>query len=89
MKMITAILIGAGDRGANAYASYAINNPGTIKFVAVADKNEEKRKKIIESQKMVQCPQCGVHFVEVDGVWFNGLMYCSQACADKAKESKS
>ena len=52
-------------------------------------KNEEKRKKIIESQKMVQCPQCGVHFVEVDGVWFNGLMYCSQACADKAKESKS
>lgn len=51
-------------------------------------KNEEKRKKIIESQKMVQCPQCGVHFVEVDGVWFNGLMYCSQACADKAKESK-
>lgn len=52
-------------------------------------KNEEKRKKIIESQKMVQCPQCGVHFVEVDGVWFNGLMYCSQACADKAKASKS
>lgn len=52
-------------------------------------KNEEKRKKIIESQKMVQCPQCGVHFVEVDGVWFDGLMYCSQACADKAKESKS
>lgn len=52
-------------------------------------KNEEKRKKIIESQKMVQCPQCCVHFVEVDGVWFNGLMYCSQACADKAKESKS
>ena len=52
-------------------------------------KNEEKRKKIIESQKMVQCPQCGVHFVEVDGGWFNGLMYCSQACADKAKESKS
>ena len=52
-------------------------------------KNEEKRKKIIESQKMVQCPQCGVHFVEVDGVWFNGLMYCSQACADKAKESNT
>lgn len=52
-------------------------------------KNEEKRKKIIESQKMVQCPHCGVHFVEVDGVWFNGLKYCSQACADKAKESKS
>ncbi len=44
MKKITAILIGAGDRGANAYASYAINNPGTIEFVAVAEKNDQKRK---------------------------------------------
>ena len=44
MKKVTAILIGAGDRGANAYASYAINNPGTIEFVAVVEKNEEKRK---------------------------------------------
>lgn len=43
MKKITAILIGAGDRGANAYASYALNNPGTIEFVAVAEKNKEKR----------------------------------------------
>ena len=44
MKVVTAVLIGAGDRGANAYASYAINNPGTIKFVAVAEKNDEKRR---------------------------------------------
>lgn len=44
MKKVTAVLIGAGDRGANAYASYAINNPGTIQFVAVAEKNDEKRK---------------------------------------------
>jgi predicted dehydrogenase len=43
MKKVTAILIGAGDRGANAYASYALNNPGTIEFVAVAEKNREKR----------------------------------------------
>jgi len=44
MKKVTAILIGAGDRGANAYASYALNNPGTIEFVAVAEKDEKKRK---------------------------------------------
>ena len=44
MKKVTAVLIGAGDRGANAYASYAINNPGTIQFVAVAEKNDEKSK---------------------------------------------
>lgn len=43
MKVVTAVLVGAGDRGANAYASYAINNPGTIKFVAVAENNETRR----------------------------------------------
>jgi len=44
MKKITAILIGAGDRGASAYASYAINNPGTIEFVAVCELNDERRR---------------------------------------------
>lgn len=44
MKQVTAILIGAGDRGANAYASYALNNPGTIKFVGVVNRTEEKRR---------------------------------------------
>lgn len=49
MKKITAILIGAGDRGANAYASYELNNPGTIEFVAVAEKNPEKRRHFQET----------------------------------------
>lgn len=44
MKKVTAILIGAGDRGANAYASYALNNPGTIEFVAVVEKDGERRR---------------------------------------------
>ena len=44
MKPITASLIGAGDRGTNAFGPYAVNNPGTIKFVAVVDIDEEKRK---------------------------------------------
>jgi len=43
MKKITAILIGAGDRGLNAYAQYSINNPGVIEFIAVAEKNKERR----------------------------------------------
>ena len=42
MKVVTAVLVGAGDRG-NAYANFAINNPGTIKFVAVAERNDERR----------------------------------------------
>jgi len=44
MKLVTASMIGAGDRGTNAYGPYAINNPGTIQFIAVVEINEEKRK---------------------------------------------
>lgn len=44
MKKVTAVLVGAGDRGASAYASYALNNPGTIEFVAVAERDEGRRK---------------------------------------------
>jgi predicted dehydrogenase len=43
MEKVKAILIGAGDRG-NSYANYAINNPGTIEFVAVVNRSESKRK---------------------------------------------
>ena len=50
-------------------------------------KREESERKVPESKKMVQCPVCGVHFVEVDGVWVNVTMYCSHECADKAKGS--
>lgn len=43
MKQVTAILIGAGNRGAEAYASYAIQYPNELKFVGVADPREERR----------------------------------------------
>ncbi|QUW21526.1 Gfo/Idh/MocA family oxidoreductase [Sporosarcina sp. Marseille-Q4063] len=43
MKKTKAILIGAGDRGAKAYAPYAINYPHELEFVAVAELNPEKR----------------------------------------------
>jgi predicted dehydrogenase len=45
VMMIEAALIGAGGRGMNAYASYALKNPHEIKFVAVAEANEERRRK--------------------------------------------
>ena len=35
--MITAALIGAGSRGMYAYASYALEHPTEITFVAVAE----------------------------------------------------
>lgn len=42
-KQITAILLGAGNRGAEAYASYALQNPVELKFVAVAEPRKERR----------------------------------------------
>ena len=42
---IQAILIGAGQRGAEAYGPYALQHPAEIQFVAVAEPDPERRKK--------------------------------------------
>ncbi|REE87421.1 oxidoreductase family protein [Paenibacillus taihuensis] len=49
MKPITAALIGAGQRGAGAYAPYAWNHPEEIRFVAVADGDQERRERFAET----------------------------------------
>jgi predicted dehydrogenase len=41
--MIKAALIGAGSRGMFAYASYALSRADEVKFIAVAEPDEEKR----------------------------------------------
>lgn len=43
MKKITAVLIGAGNRGMGAYSPYAIAYPNEIQFVAVAEPIKERR----------------------------------------------
>ncbi|GIV66330.1 MAG: oxidoreductase [Bellilinea sp.] len=45
MKPVRAILIGAGQRGAEAYAPYALKHPNELKFIAVAEPDEERRRK--------------------------------------------
>ena len=42
-KPIRAILIGAGQRGAEAYGPYALEHPDQIQFVAVAEPDPERR----------------------------------------------
>ncbi len=42
MKKITAVLIGAGQRGANAYAEYALRYPQELQIVAVAEPDADK-----------------------------------------------
>lgn len=43
MVQLTAVLIGAGDRGAHSYAPYAIDYPHELKFIAVAEANPARR----------------------------------------------
>lgn len=43
MKQVTAILIGAGQRGAQVYASYALAHPNELRFVGVAEPDKKKR----------------------------------------------
>ena len=45
MKQVTAILIGAGQRGADVYASYALQFPSELKIVGVAEPNAERRER--------------------------------------------
>jgi predicted dehydrogenase len=42
---IHAILIGAGQRGADAYGPYALQHPDEIRFVAVAERDHQRRKR--------------------------------------------
>ncbi len=48
MKPCTAIIIGAGQRGASVYASYALNFPNELKIAAVAEPREDRRIAIAE-----------------------------------------
>ncbi|NOU74957.1 gfo/Idh/MocA family oxidoreductase [Paenibacillus sp. LMG 31458] len=49
MTKITAALIGAGQRGADAYATYALDHPDEVKFVAVAEMNPVRRERFKQS----------------------------------------
>lgn len=43
MRKIKAILLGAGNRGAEAYAAYALQHPEEMEIVAVAEPRQERR----------------------------------------------
>jgi predicted dehydrogenase len=53
---IKAILIGAGQRGSDAYGPYALQNPNQIQFVAVAEPDAERRQRFSEQHNIpVEC----------------------------------
>jgi predicted dehydrogenase len=49
---VTSILIGAGNRGAEAYAPYAQQHPEQLKFVAVAEPDLERRTRFGETHQI-------------------------------------
>jgi predicted dehydrogenase len=52
MKKITAVLLGAGQRGAGAYAPYALEYPEELGFVAVAEPDDARRKEFKDIHKI-------------------------------------
>ena len=46
--MTTAVLIGAGDRGARAYAPYALTHPNELQIVAVAEPDQSRREALAQ-----------------------------------------
>ncbi|MGE6261290.1 Gfo/Idh/MocA family protein [Heyndrickxia sporothermodurans] len=52
MKKMTALLIGAGDRGARAYAPYALAYPNELEIVGVAEPLNERRTKIQQTHNI-------------------------------------
>lgn len=51
---ITAILFGAGNRGAEAYGPYALAHPDELKFVAVAEPDPARRERFAEAHAIPQ-----------------------------------
>ncbi|MHA1973983.1 MAG: Gfo/Idh/MocA family oxidoreductase [Candidatus Hodarchaeales archaeon] len=53
-RTVTAVIIGAGNRGKDVYGHYALTHPDELKIVAVAEPNEIRRKKISEDHSLGQ-----------------------------------
>ena len=47
-KIVKAILIGAGQRGAQVYGAYALRHPDEIQFVAVAEPDKGRREAFVK-----------------------------------------
>ncbi|SIP87589.1 Oxidoreductase family, C-terminal alpha/beta domain [Alkalispirochaeta americana] len=56
MEPVTAVVIGAGSRGRDAYASYALRHPNELQIVGVAEPDEARRNQLVQEQ---QIPESG------------------------------
>ena len=51
-KQITAILLGAGNRGEKSYASYALNYPNELTFTGVAEPRKDRRDAFVKDHQI-------------------------------------
>jgi predicted dehydrogenase len=51
-KPITAVMVGAGNRGYYAYGPYALQHPDEIRFTAVVEPHEERRRRFAEAHNI-------------------------------------
>ncbi|NIK78745.1 putative dehydrogenase [Paenibacillus castaneae] len=64
MRKITAVLIGAGQRGAGAYAPFALKYPEEMQFVAVAD-TDPKRRELFQQEHRISKENCYANWEEL------------------------
>lgn len=58
---ITAVLLGAGQRGLHDYGPFALAHPDELTFVAVAEPNEERRRSFAEAHRIPPSMQFADH----------------------------
>jgi predicted dehydrogenase len=51
-KPVHAVMIGAGQRGYEAYGSYALQHPNELRFVAVAEPHEARRTRFAQAHNI-------------------------------------
>lgn len=52
MKPLELAVIGAGGRGHSAYGSFVLNNPHTARYVAVAEPDDDRRKRLADAHNI-------------------------------------
>lgn len=64
MSKLTAIVIGAGDRGSNAYAPFALKNPNKLEIIGVAEPLDDRREEFKKKFNLKE-NQCFKNYEEI------------------------
>ncbi|MFX1513576.1 MAG: Gfo/Idh/MocA family protein [Promethearchaeota archaeon] len=51
-RVVTAVCVGAGNRGLDVYGEFALRNPDLLRFLAVAEPNTNRRKKFVNQHRI-------------------------------------